>query len=114
MKKELRKKFEELQKDGVYRVNCITGVDHLKEIEVIYHLSKGNEILTLRAHAPKTRPEIKTISDLFPGALLFEQELAEMLGVTVKGITKKRLLLPDNWPEGVYPLRKDYKLEKSK
>jgi Ni,Fe-hydrogenase III component G len=114
MKAELRKKLEELQKEGVYRVNCITGVDHLKEIEIIYHLTKGNELLTLREHVPKTRPEIKTISDLFPGALLFERELAEMLGVTVKGITKKRFLLPDNWPEGVYPLRKNYKLEKPK
>lgn len=111
MKKELRKKFEELHKQGIYRVNCITGVDYPKEIEVLYHLSRGNEIITLKTRVPKTRPEIKTISDLFPGAILFERELAEMLGVRIRGITLKRFLLPDNWPKGVYPLRKDYKLE---
>ena len=39
----------------------------------------------------------------------FERELSEMFGVTVVGIPNpERLYLPDDWPEGVYPLRKDF------
>ena len=34
----------------------------------------------------------------------------EILGINFKGHPDlKRLLLPDDWPDGVYPLRRDYK-----
>jgi len=56
----------------------------------------------------KANPEIDTISDLIPGALFSEREKQEMMGVKVKGIPDpRRLFLPDDVPEGVYPWRKD-------
>jgi len=38
-----------------------------------------------------------------------EREMRELLGITFEGHPDpRRLLLPDNWPDGVYPLRQDY------
>jgi len=41
------------------------------------------------------------------GALWIEREMHELLGVNFPGHPNlKKLLLPDDWPDGVYPLRK--------
>jgi Ni,Fe-hydrogenase III component G len=38
-----------------------------------------------------------------------------MFGITVAGAPdSSRLFLPDQWPEGSYPLRKDFEMEKDK
>ncbi len=50
-----------------------------------------------------------TIRDLIPLAGIYEQELNEVLGVAIGGAsTGGRLFLPDDWPDDVYPLRKDF------
>ena len=38
-----------------------------------------------------------------------EREISELLGIKFKNHPDmRRLLLSDEWPEGVYPLRRDY------
>jgi Ni,Fe-hydrogenase III component G len=45
-----------------------------------------------------------------PTATLYERELQEMFGFVVAGTPDSgRLLLPDDWPDCVYPLRKSFK-----
>ena len=98
----------------------VSGNDLGKTIELIYHFSlfygeRLNEIsLNIAVELPKSKPEIETICDYIPGALITEREKQEMLGVKIKGIPdSRRLFLPDDFPEGVYPWRKDEKgLEK--
>jgi NADH-quinone oxidoreductase subunit C len=52
------------------------------------------------------------VVSLLPGAVLYEREVHDLLGVVFDGHPSlERLILPDDWPEGVYPLRKDYKVE---
>ena len=92
----------------------ISGSDLGKTIELIYHFSVNfgkrlEEIsLNIAFEIPKSKPEIETICDLIPGALISEREKQEMLGVKVIGIPdNRRLFLPDEFPEGVYPWRKD-------
>ncbi len=93
-----------------------SGNDMGKYIELIYHFSlyfgkKNNEIsLNISLALPKSKPEIETICDYIPGALITEREKQEMLGIKIKGIPdERRLFLDDDWPEGVYPWRKDEK-----
>ena len=71
--------------------------------------AKSREVRVIAtAVVPKSDPVIDTISDLIPGALFSEREKQEMIGVTVRGIPDpRRLFLPDDVPEGVYPWRKD-------
>jgi len=83
-------------------------------IELIYHFSVNfgtrlKEIsLNISVEVPKSKPEIETICDWIPGALVTEREKQEMMGVKIIGIPdSRRLFLPDDFPEGVYPWRKD-------
>ncbi len=93
----------------------ITGVDLGEELELIYHLwcEKENVLISVRVKLPKEAPHIETVTDLLPGAVLYEREVFDMLGVIFEGHPDlRRLLLPEDWPEGVHPLRKDVSLEK--
>jgi len=58
---------------------------------------------------------IKTITDIFPPADIYERELEDLLGAKVDGLGDgKRYPLPDDWPKGEYPLRKDWKAANKK
>jgi len=85
-------------------------------VELIYHFTiyYGQHLkelsLGLRVSLPKDDLKIPTITDIIPGALFTERETQEMIGVEVTGIPdNRRLFLPDDFPEGVYPWRKDEK-----
>ena len=93
-----------------------SGYDMGKTINLVYHFSlypgeRARDInLNMTVELPKSKPTIDTISDLIPGALITEQEKQEMLGVKVKGIPKdKRVFISDDFPENVFPWRKDEK-----
>lgn len=95
-------------------LSVISAVDMIEEIDVLYHLtiffgSKGSEItVCFIVSVPKENPVVPTISDLIPGAVYTEREKQEMIGVVVEGIPDERcLFLPEDFPEGVYPWRKD-------
>ena len=93
-------------------LSAITGLDHgpeAGEMEVLYHFCSAAAIVTLRVRVPRGEPCVPSVCALIPYAILYERELMEMLGVTVTNIpNSERLFLPDDWPEGVYPLRKDF------
>lgn len=95
------------------RFATATGIDTSKGIEILYHFShdKTGKIFTLRVLlADKKHPEIDSISKITRGAEWIEREIWEMLGVNFKGHQDlRRLLLAQDWKEGVYPLRKTNK-----
>ena len=91
-----------------------SGYDIGKNIELVYHFSiyfgvRYKEIsLNITVELPKSKPEIESICDLIPGALITEQEKQEMLGIKIKGIPKdERVFISDDFPKGIYPWRKD-------
>ncbi len=94
---------------------AITGVDlgpEAGEIELLYHFCAGAAVVTLRVRTPRNQAFVPSICDSVPSASFYERELMEMLGVTVANTPNTdRLFLPDDWPQGVYPLRKDFRLE---
>ena len=87
-------------------LSTITGDDTGTEIVLLYHFWDVHG-LTLRTMLPREQPRIPTLTDLVLGALFYEREVSEMLGVEFEGhpgVTA--LLLPDDWDEGP-PLRKE-------
>jgi Ni,Fe-hydrogenase III component G len=79
------------------------------QIEALYHFCEGAAVVTLRVMVPHDAARIPSICHVIPSATLFERELGEMFGVTVEGTPDPdHLLLPDEWPAGVYPLRKSF------
>ncbi len=99
-------------KHGIIHISTITAVDVNENIELLYHLLKDGVCISLRIHTPKNTPNVDTVTDILPGAVLYELEIQDMMGVVVKDHPDpKRLILPDDWPDGIYPLRKDWKVD---
>ena len=93
------------------RFNTASGVDTRQHIEILYHfiIEEINLLISLRVKLPKSKLEIDSLAPTIEATNWIEREIHELLGVNFKGHPDlRRLLLPDEWPEGVYPLRCDY------
>ena len=89
----------------------ITGMDSVECFELIYHLTNDHDgvMLNVIIKVSKETPVVPTVLDIYNGATFYEREVEGLLGVTVEGLPEGRQYpLPDNWPEGQYPLRKDW------
>jgi membrane-bound hydrogenase subunit beta len=92
---------------GFRHISTITGLDLKDRMEVLYHLNDGKIALSVRVPIRREDPRLPTVVDILPGAVLYEREVHEMFGIVFVGHPNLApLLLPDNWPEGLYPLRK--------
>ncbi len=100
-----------IKEAGMINIGAITGLDLSDRFEVIYHLyNNDGTMLNLKIFIPRENPRISSITDVFPGVFLYERELIDLFGIMVEGIPEgRRYPLPDNWPDGEYPLRKDWK-----
>jgi len=101
---------------GGWHLSAMTGLDIPQSagsegaIEILYHFCQGAAIATLRIQVPYGLPEAPSICSVIPAATLYERELIEMFGVILDGTpVRARLLLPDDWPDSVYQLRKSFK-----
>ena len=78
-------------------------------LEVLYHFCEGAAVATLRVEFPYDGATVPTVCDIIPSASIYERELEEMFGVRVEGTPlRDPLLLPEDWPQGVHPLRKAF------
>lgn len=78
-------------------------------VDVLYHFCEGAAITTLRLKVPYSNAVVPSVCDMLPAATLYERELREMLGVEIYGTPNiDHLILPEDWPDGVYPLRKSF------
>jgi Ni,Fe-hydrogenase III large subunit/Ni,Fe-hydrogenase III component G len=97
-----------LDEDESTGISAITGVDLGKTIELIYHVRTHGIVVTIRTEVPREDARIKSVTDLIPGANFHEREVADLFGVTFEGHPNpRRLILSDNWPKSLFPLRKD-------
>jgi NADH-quinone oxidoreductase subunit D len=104
-----------LDADEKTGITAITGLDLGATIGVYYHIHTSNVFITIKAEVPKENPKIQTIIDLHPGAVFHELEVADLLGVIFEGHpTPGHFVLSENWPIGVYPLRKEVKANEVK
>jgi len=90
----------------------ITGLENGDNFEILYHLSQENtgNLLTLRDVLPIAGAKRKSIIDLFPSAVWYEREMLDLLGIEFEGLPPgNRYPLPDEWPAGDHPLRKNWK-----
>ena len=64
--------------------------------------------VVVRAEIPPHRPEFPAVTPKVPAAIWYERELRDMFGLQPVGLPdERRLVLPDDWPDELYPLRKD-------
>ena len=64
--------------------------------------------LTVRAEVDPVTCEFPSVTPRVPACVWSEREVRDMFGLKPVGLPdERRLVLPDDWPEGLYPLRKD-------
>ena len=99
-------------KDLGLRFNIASAVDDFDRIEILYHFSydPSGIIVSVRTMLKdKNDPRIDTITHITRSAWWIEREIHELFGVEFEGNEDLRpLLLPDDWPKGVYPMRKSF------
>jgi NADH:ubiquinone oxidoreductase subunit C len=99
-------------KEKGLRFNTASGVDDFDALEILYHFSHDQSGITISFRClikDRNDPHIDTITTITRSAWWIERELHELFGIEFNGNSDLRpLLLPDDWPKGVYPLRKDF------
>ncbi len=90
-------------------LSTISGYQEGENICILYHFLTKDGEQDVKVSIPLSNPKIDSISPVLIGAVLYEREIQDLLGVAFDGIVDgRRLILPEQWPEGVYPLRKEY------
>jgi len=85
------------QQNGCFDVNQVFSLDHDKTFVV------------LRTDLDPADANIPSITSLFPAANWHEREVRDLIGIRPLGHPDpRRLVLPDDFPEDVYPLRHDF------
>jgi NADH-quinone oxidoreductase subunit C len=99
--------FETLQA----RFITASGLDTPRNgIEILYHFDffQLPQVLSLRIFLGKPDPVADSIAPIIKGAEWIEREMAELLGVHfLNHPNPAHLILPEDWPENHYPLRRD-------
>jgi Ni,Fe-hydrogenase III component G len=97
--------------DLAARFCTATGIDAEDCFEILYHYSYDQTgcVITVKAFIrDRQRPQIQSITPFLPAAEWIEREIHDLLGIDFKGHPNlRRLILADDWPAGVYPMRKE-------
>ena len=95
---------------GRYLVSV--GYDNIERDKTLgmihtFAFDKDDVYCAVRAAVPEEKPVMDSITPDIPNAGWSEREFMDHLGMQFSGHPKpKRLILSDDWPEGLYPLRK--------
>jgi Ni,Fe-hydrogenase III component G len=103
----LRNKFSMIQ------LAVIVGED-MRDSFLANYIFTGERIIVLQVRMDHDKPEVPSLAAIIPGAIVYERELKDMFGIIPVGHPDlRRQAVPEDWPEGVYPLRKDWKFERN-
>ena len=93
------------------RLATATGIDVRDGIDVLYHwaFEPQGVVITLKVLAAGPDLQVESIANVVPAANWIEREMHDLLGANFRNHPDmRRLILDDSWPEGLYPLRKDF------
>jgi len=111
-KKEIPEVSKFMFEDLEGRLATISSTDTRSGVELLYHFMfpREHQMITVKTKVKKPSPEIESIAPIMYSASWVEREIFDILGVKFKNHPDpRRLLMADKWPEGVYPLRCDFK-----
>ncbi|MCS7215165.1 MAG: NADH-quinone oxidoreductase subunit C [Thermodesulfovibrio sp.] len=92
----------------------LTAIDYISQknqIELNYFFSLIDDKMNVILKIPLEKSElsIQSISEEIPAVIWAERECNDLFGINFEGHPDpRRLVLPDDWPQGVHPLRKDF------
>ena len=86
-----------------------SGMQVADGFEVLHHFAFDSDhiVVSVRVKVELENPQLESITPLIKGAGFIEREMYDLLGIKFRGHPNpRRLILSDDWPEGVYPLRR--------
>ena len=102
----------DLLKNGPFAftsLQCLTAVDRVETLEIIYHLYSFQErfLLTVKVLVPSVDGAVYSLTSLWDAANWFEREVFDLFGIKFSEHPDlRRILNPVDWTG--HPLRKDY------
>jgi Ni,Fe-hydrogenase III large subunit/Ni,Fe-hydrogenase III component G len=74
-----------------------------------FAFDRDHLLCSVLTHLPADNPRLDSIAGVVPAANWAEREFRDLVGIEPVGHPyPKRLVLPDGWPDGSHPLRKDF------
>lgn len=94
---------------ALYYVLSMEGSKMSKEDGTIDEIESSEKcFITVKTLIPQNDPCYPSVTLLVPACVWYEREAYDMFGLVADGLPdKRRLVLSDDWPENLYPLRKD-------
>lgn len=82
------------------------------QVTKLFALDGDKIFLVLNVEIDPAQARIPSVANIVPGVGWAEREVRDLIGVEPVGHPDpRRLVLPDDWPDGVHPLRKDFKVD---
>ena len=102
-----------LVRERAARLVVMTGTDERDAgrgygLYFVFSLPSG-ETVSVETHVDAAHPVYPSVTRQVPAAHWYEREVKDLLGVEPEGHPDpRRLVLHDDWPRGLHPLRKDF------
>ncbi|HPW77050.1 MAG TPA: NADH-quinone oxidoreductase subunit C [Candidatus Omnitrophota bacterium] len=103
-----------LVRDHELRFLFLAGSDTRREtgaftIDYVFSRSSQDKFLILQTRIEEKEPRFPSLTHFLPQANWQEREVQDLLGLEPIGHPDpRRLVLHEDWPQGVFPLRKDF------
>ncbi len=99
---------DERKKEGCFGIHYVFSlISSLKDDQ-----KTTNGFIILRTNINENTPHFRSITPKIPSANWYEREIRDMFGLTPLGHPDPRRLINfEDWPSGLYPLRKDFDIK---
>ena len=99
---------DERQINGCYALYYAISMEGSKMTEADDVAAEDKCFITVKTLIPGSDPTFPSVTPLVPACVWYEREAYDMFGLVAEGLPdKRRLVLSDDWPDGLHPLRKD-------
>ena len=99
---------DERQINGCYALYYAISMEGSKMTEADEFAAEDKCFITVKTLVPGSDPTFPSVTPLVPACVWYEREAYDMFGLVAEGLPdKRRLVLSDDWPDGLHPLRKD-------
>jgi len=99
---------DERQINGSYALYYAISMEGSKMTEADDFAAEDKCFITVKTLIPGSDPTFPAVTPLVPACVWYEREAYDMFGLVAEGLPdKRRLVLSDDWPDGLHPLRKD-------
>jgi Ni,Fe-hydrogenase III component G len=97
---------------SIIQLAVIVGED-LRDVFQANYVFTGRKVVILQVRMNHDNPEVPSLAAMLPGAMVYERELKDLFGIHPVGHPDlRRQAVPEDWPAGVYPLRKDVQFDR--